>query len=92
MSSIATVTSRELAASAQPEEDDEEGALNEAGYSGGADQDIYDGKDVGVLRNSVYLFVQIIEKRYCCRLVEKRVFNIVNNRFDILFCRAVDDY
>ena len=46
MSSIATVTSRELAASVQPEEDDEEGALNEAGYSGGANQDIYDGKDV----------------------------------------------
>ena len=46
MSTLATVTSRELAASAQSDEEDEEGALNEAGYSGGGSQDIYDGKDV----------------------------------------------
>ncbi len=36
MSMLATVTSRELAASAAPAEDDEEGQINESGYSGGA--------------------------------------------------------
>ena len=52
MEKLATVTSRDLAASVQPEED-EEGAVDESGYSvsysaedSGSGQDIYDGKDV----------------------------------------------
>ena len=46
MSRLATVTSRELAASVSGEEEDEDGAFNESGYSENANQDIYDGKDV----------------------------------------------
>ncbi|MBR3147299.1 MAG: DNA polymerase III subunit alpha [Eubacterium sp.] len=46
MSALATVTSKDLAASISGEEDDEEGQVNESGYSGGENQDIYDGKDV----------------------------------------------
>ena len=58
MSMLATVTSRELAASAAPsEEEDEEGVVNESGYSGGAagmsaaaggadSSGFYDGQDV----------------------------------------------
>ena len=46
MEKLATVTSRDLAASVSGEEDDEEGAFSESGYSGAGDQDIYDGKDV----------------------------------------------
>ena len=49
MSMLATVTSRELAASATPsEEEDEEGQINESGYSGGTSNNdtFYDGQDV----------------------------------------------
>ena len=51
MSMLATVTSRELAASAAPsEEDDEEGQINESGYAGGngtaGGNTFYDGQDV----------------------------------------------
>ena len=53
MSMLATVTSRELAASAAPaEEEDEEGQINESGYSGGdvggtgQSAQFYDGQEV----------------------------------------------
>ena len=51
MSMLATVTSKELAASAAPaEDDDEEGQINEAGYAGGAESaggsTFHDGQDV----------------------------------------------